>query len=111
MSLPLQKTYQDNKKEEQAGRLQKAPCSLLRHWPIRDKLLGLGVGSEVNFIESLNENIHDSAGRGWDHTTAKQHKQRQSSPPQRSSMSKCNFGDNDNNILFVLHPIPFDFMH
>lgn len=98
VSLPFDKTYQDNKTESEPAGFKRPPCSLLRQWPIQDKLprlWGGGVSSEVIFNESLNENIHESTKRGWDHTHEKQHKQHQSPLPQRSSISKCNFGDNE----------------
>lgn len=70
VSLPFDKTYQDNKTESEPAGFKRPPCSLLRQWPIQDKLPRLwgGVSSEVIFNESLNENIHESTKRGWDHT-------------------------------------------
>lgn len=58
VSLPFDKTYQDNKTESEPAGFKRPPCSLLRQWPIQDKLPRLwgGVSSEVIFNESLNEN-------------------------------------------------------
>lgn len=38
VSLPFDKTYQDNKTESEPAGFKRPPCSLLRQWPIQDKL-------------------------------------------------------------------------
>ena len=114
------KTYQDNKKEEWASRLQTAPRSLPRHWPIQDKLPGLvggRVGSEVNFNGNPQWKHpwkHQARGRDHTHTHTHTHERsninitsrRRRCRHKRSSMSKCNFGYNENNTVLSLHPLP-----
>lgn len=61
----------------------------------------------MNFNGNLNENIHESTRRGWDHThtTTDNINSAQSTPPQRSSMCECNFGYSENNTVDILHPL------
>lgn len=46
VSLPFDKTYQDNKTESEPAGFKRPPCSLLRQWPIQDKLPRLWGGEQ-----------------------------------------------------------------